>query len=79
MEDIKTLQKIINGSKEYSFSGTVLTIKSYYTGESIKLDLSLIDEDMLEEIIVRDDGDFEDEYEDDEFDDDDFDVDDEDN
>lgn len=79
MEDIKKLQEIINGSIEYSFSGTVLTIKSYYTGESIKLDLSLIDEDMLEEIIVRDDDEFEDEYEDDEFDDDDFDVDDEDN
>ena len=66
MEDIKTLQKIINGSKEYSFNGTVLTIKGYYTGESIKLDLSLVDEKILKKIIARDDDDFDDEYKDDE-------------
>ena len=67
--DIKTLRKIIGGSIEYSFSGTVLKITSYYTGESIKLDLSLIDEEILKEIIVKnDDGDFDDEYEDDDAD-----------
>lgn len=67
--DIKTLRKIIGGSIEYSFSGTILKITSYYTGESIKLDLSLINEEILKEIIAKDDDDFEDEHDEDEEDD----------
>lgn len=42
--------EIINGSKEYKFDGTVLTVKGYYTGEEIKLDLSKLTEEMLEEL-----------------------------
>ena len=56
-EDIKTLQEIIRGSKEYIFSGTVLTIKGYYSGKSIKLDLNQIDEEMLEKLITNDEED----------------------
>lgn len=54
-------QKILNGSKQYQFDGPVLTITSYYTGEEIKLDLSALDEEMLEQLIVVED-DFEDDY-----------------
>lgn len=49
------LLHILRGSKEYEFNGTVLTITPYYGGESVKLDLSLINEEMLETLIVEDD------------------------
>lgn len=42
--------KIINGSKIFSFDGSVLEIKSYRTGESIKLDLSKLTPEMFEEL-----------------------------
>lgn len=42
--------KIINGSKVFSFDGPVLEIKSYHTGESIKLDLSKLTPEMFEEL-----------------------------
>lgn len=42
--------KIINGSKEYSFEGPVLEIKGYYTGESVRLDLSKLTPEMFEEL-----------------------------
>lgn len=53
MSDFEKFRKIVKGSKEYSFSGTVLTLKGYYTGETVKLDLGLIDEKMLKEIIIK--------------------------
>lgn len=54
-EKLELLQKILHSSKEFTFNGTVLTIRHYYTGDSINLDLSMIDEDMLSELIVDDD------------------------
>lgn len=51
-ENMKLLNKIIQGSKEYEMKGTVLTLRSYYSGEKIKLDLSMIDEYILESIMV---------------------------
>lgn len=42
--------KIINGSKIFSFDGPVLEIKSYRTGESVKLDLSKLTPEMFEEL-----------------------------
>ena len=47
------LQRILNGSKEFNFEGTVLTLRSYRTGEEIRLDLSLIDEETFEEIVIE--------------------------
>ena len=35
------LLKLLNGSKEYSMEGSILTIRSYRTGEMIKLDLRM--------------------------------------
>ena len=48
--------KIIRGSKAYEFiTDTILEITNYHTGESIKLDLDCLTEEMLEELQVEDD------------------------
>ena len=49
--------KLLNGSKEYSMNGSILTIRSYRTGETIKLDLSVLayNEEILEEMIIEED------------------------
>lgn len=52
--------RLIQGSKEYRFEGSVLTIIGYYTGKRVSLDLSLLTEDMLEELMVPEDDDEED-------------------
>lgn len=52
--DINVLYEIIEGSKEYSFSGTILTLKGYYTGKTIKIDLSKINKEILNMIMVED-------------------------
>lgn len=54
-ENVKLLKEILNGSKEYSMDGSVLSIKGYYSGERIKLDLSvLLDyEDIVDEMVER--------------------------
>lgn len=59
MEDkIKLFKSILNGSKQYEFKYgvngmTVLALKNYYTGEEIKLDLSVLldNEDVLTNMI----------------------------
>lgn len=63
-EKIELLKQILNGSKQYEFEYgengmTVLKVSNYYTGESIKLDLYHLDEEMLENIMVED---YEEEY-----------------
>lgn len=50
MIELRTALQIINGSKEYSFKGTILTVKNYYTGQAIKLDLGRLTEEILEEL-----------------------------
>lgn len=52
-ENVKLLKEILNGSKEYSMDGSMLSIKGYYSGERIKLDLSvLLDyEDIVDEMV----------------------------
>lgn len=50
MQNYKDAMEIIRGSKQFSFSGTVLEITGYYTGKSIKLDLGALTEEMLEEL-----------------------------
>lgn len=59
MEDkIKLFKSILNGSKQYEFDYgvngmTVLVLTNYYTGEEIKLDLSVLldNEDVLTDMI----------------------------
>ena len=55
---INKFMRLINGSKEYRFEGSVLEIVGYYTGESIKLDLSKITEETLEELIADDEEEY---------------------
>lgn len=49
------LSRLLNGSKEYSMEGPILTIRSYRTGETIKLDLRVLEhyEEVLEEMIIE--------------------------
>lgn len=55
--NIEEFTALINGSKQYRFDGTVLTVTGYYTGKQIRLDLSKIDEEMLEALIAEDEDD----------------------
>ena len=54
--------RIINGSKEFYFEGTELTIKGYYNGKAIKLDLANLDEEMLEQLQPEDDNEYDEEW-----------------
>lgn len=57
-EKIDLFKQILNGSKEYKFEYgvngmTVLVLTNYYTGEKLKLDLSVLldNEDVLADMI----------------------------
>ena len=54
------VMQIIHGSKQYEFHDSVLTVTGYYTGKKVKLDLSRLTEEMLEELILDDEEDDED-------------------
>lgn len=43
--------RILRGSKEYAFEDTVLVVRSYYTGDEIRLDLDNLTDEMLEELM----------------------------
>lgn len=60
--DFNEAMRIINGSKEFYFEGTVLTIKGYYNGKAIKLDLANLDEEMLEQLQPEDDNEYGEEW-----------------
>lgn len=60
--DINEFRTLINGSLRYEVHGAVLTLTGYYTGKEIRLDLSKITAEMLEEITAEE---IEDEDEDD--------------
>ena len=49
-QDYNEFMRIIRGSKEYRFDGTVLTVINYYTGKKIMLDLAAVTPEMLEEL-----------------------------
>lgn len=52
--DMFEFLKLINGSIRYEMNRGVLEITGYYTGESVKLDLTRLNEEMLDELIVTD-------------------------
>lgn len=52
--DFSEVMQIIHGSKQYEFHGSVLTVIGYYTGKEVKLDLSKLTEEMLEELTLDD-------------------------
>ena len=43
MNDLEQALRILRGSKQYNFNGTVLTVIGYYTGKRISLDLGKLD------------------------------------
>lgn len=53
--DAVKLMRLLNGSMRYEFNGSILTITGYYSGDEVKLDLSRLSDEMLEELIVEDD------------------------
>lgn len=51
MSDFNQFQYILSGSKYYEFTDdTTLQIRSYRTGETVRIDLSKLTEDMFEEL-----------------------------
>lgn len=48
-------REIVFRSKEFTFYGSVLEIRGYYSGKRVRLDLGNIDEEMFEELVVDDD------------------------
>ena len=47
----KSIIDLVNGSKTFTFNGPILTITSYYDSrKQIKLDLSKLTPEMLEEL-----------------------------
>lgn len=63
MKNLQEALRIIRGSKEFSFEGSVLVIRGYYTGEVLRLDLGELDEDTLD--LLQVDEETEDDIEDD--------------
>lgn len=53
--DKREFDRLVTGSLQYEMGHGVLTLTGYYTGESVKLDLTRLSEEMLEELIVTDD------------------------
>lgn len=62
MKAIEQVLDILNGSINYEFDGTVLKVTSYFTGETVRLDLGNLTQEMLDELQVEDDN--EEEWED---------------
>lgn len=55
------LNEILRSSKRFEFEEggngpTILKLTGYYTGKTIKLDLANLTEEMLEELIVEEEG-----------------------
>lgn len=42
MNDLEQALRILRGSKQYNFNGTVLTVIGYYTGKRISLDAAFL-------------------------------------
>ncbi len=69
MKSLEEASAIIRGSKQFSFESgdngnTILVITGYCTGETLKLDLANLNEDMLDELQVEYENDYEEEWED---------------
>lgn len=58
--DFSEVMEVLNGSKQYEFNGPVLTVIGYYTGKRVKLDLSKLTEEMVEELTPDDEEEDED-------------------
>lgn len=61
-DNMEKLKRILRDSKRYEMQGSILTLTHYYTGEEIKLDLSQISEETLEEMTAIEEEEEEDVY-----------------
>ena len=67
MANLNDLQRLLRSSIRYEFDDDRnFEITDYYTGKSIKLDLSRMTEEMFEELVVEDDDEYDEDYEDEE-------------
>ena len=48
-------QDILTGSMEYTIQDNILVLTGYYSGKSVSIDLTAIDEEMFETICVDSD------------------------
>lgn len=59
--NINEFQNVIRGSKVFDFEGynlEILKITNYRTGETVKIDLSGITQEILDELLVTDDEEY---------------------
>lgn len=58
--NIEKVRRILSGSKEYEFSGSVLTVRDYYDRQNkFSIDLSKLTQEMLEELKPDEDDEYE--------------------
>ena len=63
MIDINEFKSILRGSKRYEFEeDDRFVITGYYDGRRVALDLTRIDQEMLDELIIEDEDEDEDDY-----------------
>jgi len=62
MKTLDEALQIVRGSKQFTFNGSTLEVTGYYTGETLRLDLSKLDEDILNALQVDDDYNEDDEW-----------------
>lgn len=54
-QTFETFTRILGRSKEYEIEGqTILVLRDYYSGDTVRFDLSRLTPEMFEEIIERD-------------------------
>ena len=47
-------KSMLYGSIEYEFNGTVLTIRGYFDGNGVSLDLSQMSEEAFDDMVIED-------------------------
>ena len=58
--NIEKVRRILMGSKEYEFNGSVLTVRDYYDRQNkFSIDLSKLTQEMLEELKPDEDDEYE--------------------
>lgn len=63
MMDINEFKSILRGSKRYEFEeDDRFVITGYYDGRRVALDLTRIDQEMLDELIIEDEDEDEDDH-----------------
>ena len=63
MIDINEFKSILRGSKRYEFEeDDRFVITGYYDGRRVALDLTRIDQEMLDELIIEDEDEDEDDH-----------------